>query len=79
MTTKSAMLKVFEAMSDETTEQSSTKQVLVLDAVAQLQQFCIGNANSFHAPTAAFKDHLAKILRDYSIVHLIFERYDVGA
>ena len=39
MTTKSAMFKVFEAMNDETTEQSSTKQVLVLDAEAQLQQF----------------------------------------
>ena len=81
MTTKSlsSMFKVFEAMNDKTTEQSSAKQVLVLHAVAQLQQFCVGNDKSFHAPTVAFKDHLAKILRDYSIVHLIFDRYDVGA
>ena len=79
MTTKSAILKVFEAMNGETADQSLSKQVLVLDVMAELQQFSVGNAKSFHDLAVAFLDHLAKISTDYNIVHLIFDRYDVGA
>lgn len=79
MTAKSAILKALVAMNETTAENPPSKQVLVLDAMAQLQQFTVGTAKIFHELVVAFLGHLAKMSAGYSVVHLIFDRYDVGS
>lgn len=75
MTAKSAILKVFKDMNEELADHPVSKQVLVLDAMLQLQQFPVGSSKNFLELAVMSLDGLAKMSAGYNTVHLIFDRY----
>ncbi len=82
VTTKSALLRVMEKMNaaiSTTSQPTSTSRVLVLDGMAILQQHPVSGSGNFKALVGSFLQRIARLGVGYRELHLVFDRYDIGA
>ena len=82
VTTKSALLRVLEKMNAAVSTASqppSSSRVLVLDGMAILQQHPVSGSAIFKELVGSFLQRVARLGVGYGELHLVFDRYDIGA
>ena len=82
VTTKSALLRVLEKINaavSTATQPSSSSRVMVLDGMAILQQHPVSGSTNFKELVGSFLQRVARLGAGYGELHLVFDRYDIGA
>ena len=82
VTTKSALLRVLEKMNaavSTASQRPSSSRVLVLDGMAILQQHPVSGSANFKELVGSFLQRVARLGVGYGELHLVFDRYDIGA
>ena len=82
VTTKSALLRVLEKMNmpiSTDPQPPPSSRVLILDGMAILQQHPVSGSANFKELVGSFMQRIARLGAGYGELHLVFDRYDIGA
>ena len=80
--TKSVLLRVLEKMNSAVPTDSQTppsSRVLILDGMAILQQHPVSGSANFKELVGSILRRVPLMVADYGELHLVFDRYDIGA
>ena len=82
VTTKTSLLRVLENMNAAVStalQHPSSSRVLILDGMAILQQQPVSGSANFKELVGSILQRVARLGVGYGELHLVFDRYDIGA